>query len=203
MLTYSLGYTTESVNTPIVRVIPARPGWVARIVALSYEAGATEHTLTIMRPIGRTAVFKTAAGGDTDLELDVPFPAKDSSGDEDTLDASDWLIYLDSTGIYRADDTSLVVGNVMTLSNALAKSVIKGSPVWACYELARSSHAIVNAKANAVTTLRGLAIQGGITPELDPYNQRTGAGDPLVFYSPNDIDQGWLRHLCVEYVPHG
>lgn len=201
MAMFFRGYHTESAGTAIVEVIPAAQNGIPFIKTLAYTSGATAHTIYVMKCVGTTTTSQGSLSGVSTLTLNKTDPGKATSGADETLAGSDYLVWVDENGVYKADTVSSVSGAVVTLSNALASDVLSGATVWAFHELARSVHIQLKPAASATTVYQDLDLSAGIPKQTGIQIKRTGVGEPLLVVSNNATNAGSFDYISGYYGP--
>tara|TARA_Y100000310_G_scaffold343421_1_gene450967 strand:+ start:6650 stop:7354 length:705 start_codon:yes stop_codon:yes gene_type:complete len=196
---FGKGYKTETADTVITQLIPGNATSKARVTSLIYRVAGTAHTLTLMRPIGATAVDLAAASGQADMVVTNLSPASTAAGALEALAANDYIAWCDREGTYQYDIISSVSGNTLTMTSNLPSNVAANAVVWAFYEVGRSSHIQFN-PGTSTTQSYFPNFQAGITKQVNEYNIRSGISDPLLFHSTNATAAGFLESLAGAYV---
>lgn len=134
----SYGRLTQTAGTAIVRLIQPIAGAIARLMYLVYNAGATAHTLTVMRCLGQTTVASAAAGGQQVINItadpgkySTTFPNGTSSVADNNISANDYVVYQCADGTFVVDTVSSVSTLAITMTNNLPTGgVAAGAPFW-------------------------------------------------------------------------
>lgn len=142
MIAYSQngdGNKTQTAGTLIqYLILPDRQG-KNKLIGLSYTAGSTAHTLTIMRAIGRTKCSAVGAAGQAVINLvadpgiTTGFVIPGSSTpivNTNGIAANDFLAIRETDGITRLYKVSSVATLAITLTANLATGVDTTSDVW-------------------------------------------------------------------------
>ncbi len=108
------GILTAAAGTPIRRLLPPVPNGTTRLMRLAYAAGLTAHTLTALRPIGRTSFTAAAAAGGIVVTV-----ARDPGPTGNPLAANDLLAIRETDGITRLYTVQSVSALAVTLTTAL------------------------------------------------------------------------------------
>lgn len=199
MAVFYRGYHTESAGTAIVEVIPPSGNGIVQVQRLVYTSAATAHTLYIMRACGQTTTVQGSLSGATTITLAQTDPGKATTGADETLAASDYLVWQSQTGKYFADTVSSVSGSVVTLSNALTADVLAGANVWAFMELGRATHTQLKPAVSTTTEYIGI-FQAGIPIQQGLNFSRSGSGEPLLIISNNITAAGSIDYISGVYV---
>lgn len=121
-----LGPITEPAGTPINRVIPPLPSATARVSKVVYTPGATSHTLTCLRALGRTRLADNASSGQPSITLHAD-PGPSGNG----IAANDWLVIRNDNGSVFVAKVSSVSSLDITLTANLVSAISAiGSSVW-------------------------------------------------------------------------
>jgi len=197
-------YHTESAGTAIVELIPSVSGMTPRLTDFAYKCAGTAHNTRWLRAVAATTAAANAAAGQKVIEFtDTGAMKNPSDGSDEVIAANDYVVYqVDGGGgaiIEEWNTVASISGNDVTLTNNIAKAIDAGGRIWIFGEIARACHVTHLAEINAVNTRVQLTVQGGIPGQLDPYNARTGFGDPCLFVSDNLTAAGALKHLSGGY----
>lgn len=191
------GGATQNAGTLIQFVVPSRGNQITRVTRLSYLDSGTAHTITIMRPIGRTTVAGAAAVGQTLLN----FTSEPGLG-ANTLAANDFVVIQEKDGIQRVYKISAVPTSYpgqVTLASNLVAGCLGNEPVWN-YGITTDTGVDGNAHP-FFTSLATSAIQtftdsdSGIVAGFKP-------GDPLLLNSNNATNAGKLSNIVWCYTPN-
>ena len=195
------GYHAEAANTPIREIIPAMPGLIPRVDHLVYTAGSSNHTLRIVRPLGFTNTTVSSQVGTQTLYINSRILGQTTAGVDEWVAASDYLIWQDRHGVFQSDTVASVSnGNILTMSNVLPSDVQYAAGVWACYEVARSTHQTLSLPSLTRTTLKNLPLQAGFPTQKGIKTKRLGIGDPMMVYIDNITNAGALHALAGSWV---
>lgn len=120
------GTLTATAGTVINLLIPPRRGAVTRVPQVRYTAGATAHTLTALRSLGRTKASAAAATGQAVVNVTAnPGPSGNA------LAANDWVAIRHSAdGITRLYRVSSITALAVTMTVNFAVAVAPGDDVW-------------------------------------------------------------------------
>lgn len=121
------GYTglTQSAGTRIRLVVPPNTRGYSRVTKLVYAAGATAHTLTFARPIGKTTANGSAASGQAVINLTA-----DPGPSGNAINTSDLLAIRETDGVTRLYTVSSVSTLAITLTGNLTAGAANGAKVW-------------------------------------------------------------------------
>lgn len=184
------GNLTQTAGTKIRYLVPPFPGAVSRITKVVYTAAGTAHTLTFLRPIGRTTAAATGAAG----QANVSFAAEPGAG-ANILAANDNVAIRETDGITRNYLVSSVPGaypGTVVLTTNLVAGVVSGSKIW---------NLGVETDTDPATGLAHPALAG--TASVTSTYQDSDGGvvggtaqdDPILFSSNNATAAGTLNHL--------
>lgn len=201
MASFFRGYHTESAGTAIVEVIPAYQDMIPRIEQMAYTSAATAHTIYIMRACGVTTATQGSLSGATTVTLAKTDPGKATTGADETLAASDYLVWVDENGVFKADTVSSVSGSVVTLSTALGSDVVVGAKFWAFMELGRATHFQLKPAVSTTTRYENINVQAGIPDQQGVNFTRTGSGEPLLVVVNNATAAGSIDYISGNYMP--
>lgn len=132
---YGFGKSSVAFGTVISVLVPpsgrARPG-VTRVTKIAYTAAGTAHTITCLRPLGRTTVAAAAAASQTDFVLAAnPGTTAGYGGISNGIAANDFVaIRTASDGITRLYKVSSVNTLTVTLTGNLTVALAAGDVVW-------------------------------------------------------------------------
>jgi len=185
-------------GTAITVVIPPINLMIPRINRFCYTAGATEHTATILRPIGRTTTTAASASGVSTLVLDDVSAGKTTANAEEDLAADDYVAWPDQYGVWHTGILASISANTITLTAALTEDVNRGAYVYVLHELGRATHLQVKLPASTRVEIIG-PIQAGFGTQSGVQTSRTGLGDPLVLSIDNITNAGKLHYVLGNY----
>lgn len=196
---HGFGKLSQTAGTAIVRsVYPySRMGsgrlLRTRVTTLVYTAGATAHTLTVMRPFGQTTLTAAAASGQAVINIAADVQAPSAAG---ALAANDYVVLELSDGTFQTAIVSSVSTLAITLTANLNAAMLSGAYVWVFGVAADHTGNTYALAANATTTLD------------ETFNDRpTGWGfveslrnyEPILFHSNNATDAGSIDQVSVSY----
>lgn len=183
----SIGKKTASAGTAIMAVVPAIPKMTAHLINVTYNCGATAHTLTLMKPLEPALeLAEDIAGSGTGLEL-VAQPSSGNIANSDIV-----VIQLDN-GDFHASLLSSVDGLTATVS-ALPSAASAGNKVWtfgATSEAGHSALTMVASKSHPENTYP----QTGQTVLFSA----GGVFQPLIVHSDNATNAGTIENLEAAY----
>jgi len=216
------GKITQTAGTAIVRLITPVFNAVTRLIYLLYTAGSTAHTITVLRPLGKTTVASAAAGGQAVINItndpgkySTTYPGGVSNVADDPIAANDYVVYQTADGNYVCDSVSSVSTLAITMSNNVPSSgVLAGAPFW-FFGITSDinpadglAHPQFDTTASAQTTLGGSAGQfpaGFVGSIAHPSffasggatagNNMDGTNEPLIVISNNATAAGTLE-MC-------
>lgn len=126
------GGFTQTAGTVIRYLVPPDSRGFTRITKLVYTCGSTAHTVTCLRPLGKTTVAAAAASGQTDFVLTAnPGTTAAYGGISNGIAANDLVaIRTASDGITRLYTVSSVSTLTVTLSGNLTVALAADDDVW-------------------------------------------------------------------------
>lgn len=221
----SYGKVTQAANTAITRLIPPELGLFTTVADLRYLAAATAHTLTILRPIGKTYASAAAAAAQAVINIVKDPGDYDNFGTINTANnliaANDYCVYQSADGTYVLDTVSSVSSLAITMTgNVPTSTVLKGAPFW-FFGITTDTNPANNEAHPAFTmTAAGTTVLGGdpgdtmggslgsVAPPAAMramYNSTDGAwplngkNEPLIIYSNNATNAGTLERVTAIY----
>lgn len=220
------GKLTQTAGTLITRLITPLFGAVTRLVSLAYTCGATAHTLTVMRPLGKTTVASPAAGGQNVINItndpgkfSTTYPGGTSNVADDGIAANDFVAYQCNDGTWVVDTVASVATLALTMTtNVPASGVAAGAPLW-FFGIATDTnpadnlpHPQFTLTASQLTTLGdtvGEGIAGFVGSIAHPPfmasggattgNNMDGTNEPLIVQSNNITAAGTLETVQAMY----
>jgi hypothetical protein len=220
------GKKTETAGTVITRLIEPMEGCFTTLVDFEYTCGTTAHTLTVMRPLGKTYASAAAAAGQAVINVEHNPGTYNDFGTVNTANngiaGNDYVVYQTADGNYVVDTVASVSTLAITMTgNVPTAGVAKGAPFWFFgvigdtnpadnqahpqYTLAASSttHLFGDKPGLAVAGAVGSVAPGGATLALYsatygpwPLN---GKNEPLVLHSGNATAQGVMERVTAVY----
>lgn len=184
------GNLTATAGTAIRYLMPPHTQGRTRVSKCVYTAAGTAHTLTFLRPIGRT----TAAANAAAAQADVSF-ATQPGASGNNLAANDLVAIRETDGVTRLYTVNAVPGSypgTVTLTGNLVAGVAAGAKIWNFGVVADTNpadgaaHPGLAAGASATTTYedREAGVVAGFATD-----------DPVLFNSNNATAAGTLVHL--------
>lgn len=134
---------TQTAGTVINRLVPPKLGMLTVVSSLVYNCSTTAHTLTILKPIGKTTF--TAAGASGQAVVNVlanPGPTGDGTTGSaannyypqgvtaNALAASDLVAIREQDGVTRLYTISSISSLAFTLTANLVAGVAAGDDLW-------------------------------------------------------------------------
>lgn len=119
------GTLTASAGTAIRYLVQPNRNGKARLSKFQYTAGATGHTLTCLRPIGRTTASAAANSGQAVINL-----TSDPGVTGNLISTNDLLAIRETDGVTRLYVVSSVSTLQITLSTNLVAGAASGAKVW-------------------------------------------------------------------------
>jgi hypothetical protein len=218
------GKLTQTAGTTIVRLVEPVLNAFTRLTDLWYTAGATAHTLTIMRPLNKTSVPNTTAGGQTGITLAAD-PGKFNAGGfvggtinvaDIPIAANHYVVYQCADGNFFVDTVAIVSGLNLTMStNVPASGIAAGAPFWFFGALTSSNPADGNPHPQFTLPASGTTKFGGDSGEgiagfvgtlRQPSSNLFGANwplsgqfEPMLIVSNNITNAGTLEKVTAIY----
>lgn len=199
MATFFHGSKTESAGTAILVVVPPVEGKIARLTKFVYEAAATEHTLTVMRPIGQMKTTSPVLAAGNAIPVSSVDPGKTVLAVNEDLASADYIVVENVNGDFDAYVLTSVTGAIMTITGTTDFDIANNADVFAMYEVGRATHVQIPLNASVETDLNNIAIQGGFSPEQGGQTSRSGISDPLLIFVDNITNAGQIQYLAAEY----
>lgn len=211
------GSKTANAGTAIVQLVEPRPGCFTRVRYLSYTAGATAHTLTVMRPFNKT--YLTAAASASQAVVNVQInPGNYSSAAQNgvtprtgnnLMAANDYVAYQASDGTWVVDTVSSISSLAVTLTtNVPTGGLAAGTVLWffGIITDVNPNTTVAHpqfALADSATTTFGSEADSsvgwiGSQPGLSCLGM-SGLGEPLLLHSGNATNAGTLNRTSVIY----
>lgn len=163
---------------------------IVRMNEIDYTTGISGHVIYVMRAVAETRADGHAASGQKVVTLaNVSAMNVINTSTPETVAASDFLAWIDSTGKIAWDIVASVSSSAVTMTANFTNDIIDRSPVWIFGELLRASHLNFIVGASSTVHISDMAAQGGIPLQLDT-NTRSGVGDPIIVASDNAADAG-------------
>ena len=184
-----LGSKTAAAGTAIVRTIdpyktampPAR--YFTRLSSFSYRAGATAHTLTVMKPIAATTLASAAAAAQPVIAL---------TADPGSIAANDYLVIEKPDGTFHTAVVLSVAGLDITLTaNVPAGGFATGAKVW-FLGVPGDQSADDKYELPASATTRLADYVAGWNASVDRY-------EPIVLHVDNATNAGVMQQTCAAY----
>lgn len=121
------GKVTAAAGTVFTACLQPRAGGFTRVSTLRYSTGNTAHTITMMRPIGRTTAAAAANAATNTLTLTA-----DPNPSGNALAANDYIAVRESDGITRQYTASAwnSTTKVVTINSNFVAAVAVGTKVW-------------------------------------------------------------------------
>lgn len=192
------GKKTQTAGTVIQYLVPPDVRGFTRISNIVYTAAGTAHTLTFMRPIGRTTVASAGATGQAVVNITAdPGVAAGYAGISNAIAANDFVaIRTASDGITRLYKVSSVSTLAITMTANLVVAVAAGDIFWFfgittdTDGVTGSAHPALNGTASATTTYTDTT--GGVVSSFRVY-------EPILVNSDNATAAGTLQQINWAY----
>jgi hypothetical protein len=126
------GLLTQDADTKIVRLVTPRKNLYTHLLAATIKVGTTAHTLTVLRPLGKTTFSADAAASQAVVNITAnPGDYTGVRTADNSLAGSDRVVYRAADGTYVADTVSSISSLAVTLSTNLPTGgVTRGDPIW-------------------------------------------------------------------------
>lgn len=116
---------TATADTEVTAVLPPHRELITRLTSALYRCGATAHTISFMKSLGRTVLADDAAASQAVVRLKAQPVA---TGND--VAANDWLVILLSDGTVHLGKVSSVSGLAITLTANLPAAASRDASVW-------------------------------------------------------------------------
>jgi len=195
---------TQNAGTVIDVVIPPYAGYRTALTYLAYSLGSTAHTVTVMRPLGKTTLSAAALAAQAVINLTadpgaagqlLASPYGEIPTAANAIAGSDYVVIKNpTTGIYNL----YVVSSVATLAITLTANVPTGGfnigqDVWFFGVAADTEQALWN--LTPTVSARNTYSNGGnalfVTPDIN---------QPLILHSTNGTAAGTFDLVTANYV---
>lgn len=203
---FSLPYTTQNAGTAIVAVLPGLRDWKLKVVSFRYTSGATSHNVSFMMPIGYTTLVSDAAKSATSMVLTADPGAWGSAKSvaANNIASGDYIAYLqnDMTWAYNkltgTPTTDSATGNVTIAVSSLGAKVLKGSTIY-FFGVYTDSNPWTGLAHYATKSPVSTTYTWGSDSNATPVVPGRRCGDPMLFYSDNATNQGYLEYADCGY----
>ena len=220
------GKLTQSAGTVITRLVEPAEGLFTTLADFEYTCSTTAHTLTVMRPLGKTYASAAAAASQAVINIEHNPGAYSDFGTINTANnniaANDFVVYQTADGNYVLDTVSSVSTLAITMANNVpTATVLKGAPFWWFGVIGdtnpndNQTHPQFTLAASSTTNLfgdkPGHSLAGGIgsiTPAAgllglfsSTYGKLLldGKNEPLVLHSGNATAAGVMERVTAVY----
>ena len=187
------GTKTATAGTKIRYLMQPNINGYTRVTKIVYTAAGTAHTLTLLRPIGRSTASAAAAASATALPV-----AAEMGPSGNALAANDLIAVRETDGVTRFYTVSAVPGGYpgnVTI-NALVAGVALGGKIWNFGVEADTNPA----DGNAHPAVAGTASVTSTYQDSDGGVVATFAkDDPILFTSDNATAAGTLNQLTFSF----
>lgn len=189
----SFGLKSVAFGTKINQLVQPMRRFLTRISKLVATAAGTAHTLTVLRPIGRTTASAAFASGQAVINL-VADPGTTVASN--AIAANDLVAVRESDGITRLYTVSSVSGLAITMTGNFTTGGAAGADVWD-FGIASDTdpytgqaHQAYNVPASATTTWSDTV--GGVAAS----NNRD---EPLLVQDSNATATGTIEQVSYAY----
>lgn len=192
------GGLTQTAATLIQTLIPSRPNLITRLTALYYSDTGTAHTLTFLRPLGKTTCVGANASGQAVVNIAAnPGTTAGYGGISNAIAANDFVAIREADGITRFYKVSSVATLAITLTSNLVSGTVGGEPFWffgiTTDTDGRTGKAHPKFLGGAGTAQKAFSNDsGGIIASL-------GKDEPILFNSNNATNAGTLDYWTWSY----
>lgn len=189
------GKVTQTAGTKINRLIPPHKRGFSRLMKLVYTAGATTHTLTVMRALGKTYTTADAAASQAVINI-----AANPGPSGNALAGSDYVAYRTDEGTYILDTVSSISSLAVTLASSLSAALLAGAEVWMFGVAADTDPTI----GEAHNSLRGLLnATTTYSEELVGLFCSHNIDEPLLIQSDNASNAGVIEQINYSHTLYG
>lgn len=204
---FQLGYATATAGTVITALIPPKTADSRiRVTKLAYRSAGTAHDVFLMRPVAHQTVATSVAAAGTSVVLDAIL--QDAAGGNDVA-ANDYIAVQLDNGVWHLSTvsswTEATLTLVMNTAVPTSRSIRAGTKVYLFGISTDAWNQKFETTASVVTEYADPAagvFQAGLPSSLfaeGTYDNRSGFGDPVLFYSGNATAAGFLRQISGVY----
>lgn len=185
--TVGYGAVTQTAGTVITRTVPPARNAYTHITCVKYTAAGTAHTVTVMRPYGKTTLSSAALAAQAVINL----TADSGVTPPGAIAANDYLVIEKPDGTYHTAVVSSVAALAITLTaNVPTGGFASGATVWFMGAPADHVDALFSGIASATTTYSEDV--GSIRATLNKY-------EPMIVHSNNATAAGTLQQVSAAY----
>lgn len=190
------GQKTATAGTRINRLIPPRKRAYTRLKRLAATCGTTSHTVTALRPLGRTTLTAAAASGQAVVNLTAD-PGPSGNG----IAANDLVAIREVDGITRQYTVQSVSTLAITLTANLVAGAAKGADFWDFGAVADTDPRTGEAHQPYVLPAAGSGTLQTIFGGTDGVMLSTiGADEPILLSDSNGTTAGSIDEVQYAYV---
>jgi hypothetical protein len=212
------GKLTQTAGTVISRLVEPWKKAYTRISDLWYNAGATAHVITAMRPLYKVTTSAAAAAGQAVINISAD-PGNYSAiftinTANNLIAANDYVVYQTADGNYTLDTVSSVSTLAITMTNNVPTAgVLNGADFW-WFGITtdtnpgdNQAHPQFDCPASGVTKFGsdpGEAVMGfigtiqGLSPVV-PNWKINGQNEPMILQSNNATNAGTMEKVAAVY----
>lgn len=189
---------TATAGTPITALFPPRRGAFTRLIKMLYLAGATAHTLTVLKCLGKTTLSAAAASSATTVVLTAdPGTGTPASG----IATNDWIaVQLDDGTFFLAKATG--VSTLTITVAALPAGAAAGNNVYFFGAPADHASSQTNPKVNNVVGSAFTCTASVLKDFSDVaagLHMSLNQNEPIMVYSDNATAAGELQQATAVY----
>lgn len=193
------GGKTQTAGTVIQYLIPPDPRGYTRVTKLTYTDTGTAHTLTFLRPIGKTTVASAAATSQAVVNFTAnPGTTAGYGGISNAIAANDFVaIKTASDGITRLYKVSSVSTLAITMTSNVVVAMAAGDQIW-FFGITTDSDGRTGAAHPALLGGAGSAAvtfsdtEGGVVATV-------AKNEPILVNSNNATNAGTINQLSWTY----
>jgi hypothetical protein len=213
------GKVTQTADTVITRLIEPKAGCITRIRYLKYTAAGTAHTLTVMRPLGKTSLTAAAAASQAVVNVQIN-PGNYSAiatalgtptcrTSNNLAAANDFVAYQCADGTWVLDTISSISSLAITLtSNVPTGGLALGTTLWWFGIITDTNPGNAEAHPQFTLTASTAVTFGSVDDNYAgwlgslpayPTLGMSGFGEPMVCHSGNATAAGTLNEVSALY----
>lgn len=183
--TWGFGKLTQAFGTAIVRTIQPVINHYTHLSSLKYLAAGTAHTITVMRPLGRTTLSAAADANQAVINL---------TADPGSIAGNDYVVIAKPDGTFHTGVVSSVNSLAVTLTaNVPTGGFANGAIVWFMGVAGDHTNSQFDGTASTLVS-HGDGISS-LFGTLDDYA-------PMIVYSNNATAAGTLQQVSGFYSPN-
>lgn len=184
------GKLTQTAGTAIVQHVPGKNGAYANLIKMANTAGATAHTLTVMRDASSTTLSASAAASQAVVNVTAAL----TDGGGNAIASGDYVALQQDNSTWHVTTFSSAATLAYTLGANLTYAAASGNKIF-CYGVIGDSYhdnADYASGAGAQTVIPSGDVTGSIACGKT-------AGAPLLIYNANATNASTLDYVMWAY----